>query len=360
MTPRPLAGHTLPTSDCEASAREFVRVLLARAEAFRARCEMRSIRATLADRPVAVEVPVSSREDGIDVSQAFIKVSPMDSDAPLFSLTVIDDRFGSELPIGRWPSTAHAPWGTLRPDRTAPVRVALDRHTQTVSAFDTRTGRAVVWMRRLADLPYWAAATPFRLTLSWMADTFGAEFVHGAVIGDGERAVLAVGPSGAGKSTSGLLQLAQGFQVAVDDYVVLCNGVLYPVYTRAKLHDASIPIIRDTVGPLMIVNENIGGQKRIVDLCSLNRGGVLRSMSLKAVVETRQGSSAGMALITSGRALASMAPYSISGLLGGNILSLGRMARECSGVPTMAWTVQRQPNRDAEAFSQVWERALAS
>jgi hypothetical protein len=350
----------LISSSYEQESREFVRVLLARAETFRDRGDMTQITTPLADRPLLIEAPSDARADGLDVSGAFAGF-PLESvrDAG-FHLTVIDDRYGQELPIGAWASTAHAPWGTLRPDLTAPFRIALDRHTQTVSAFDTRSGRAVVWMRNFADLPYWAAATPFRLVLSWMADTFDAEFVHGAVIGDGRTAVLAVGPSGAGKSTSGLLQIARGFEVPADDYVILRDGMLFPVYTRAKLHDSSLPVVRDLLGPISIVNEGALGQKRIIDLATLNRNAGSGPMALRAVVQTRQGTQARGATISKGRALASLAPYSISGLLGGNILSLARMARECAATCALSWTVQRDPEKDAEAFADVWEQAHAS
>lgn len=361
MTSLPLAGRTLPiSSGIESESREFVRVLMARAETFRAKCEMEHVTTSLADRTLIIEVPSGPRVDNIDVTHAFVRSAPESLGDSAFHLTVIDDRFNDELPIGGWPSTAHAPWGTLRPESTAPYRIALDRHTQSVSAFDTRSGRAVVWMRSFDDFPYWAAATPFRLVLSWMADTFDAEFVHGAVIGDGHTAVLAVGPSGAGKSTSSLLQIAEGFHVPADDYVVLRGGMLFPIYTRAKLHDSSLPVVQDRIGPVSVVNADVPGQKRIIDLTSLNREVGLGPVTLSAVVRTHQGSRAEMESIGRGQALAALAPYSISGLLGGNILSLARLARECASVPALSWTIQRDVARDAHTFTEVWEQAHAS
>lgn len=333
---------------------------MARAEAFQTQCEMTHVTTMLADRPLVIELPREPRADGIDVSGGFVHRTPVNLNESAFQLTVIDDRFNQELPIGQWPSTAHAPWGTLRPESTAPFRIALDRHTQTVSAFDTRSGRAVVWMRSFDGLPYWAAATPFRLVLSWMADTFDAEFVHGAVISKGRTAVLAVGPSGAGKSTSSLLQIAEGFHVPADDYVVLRDGMLFPIYTRAKLHDSSLPVVRDRLGPVSVVNAEVPGQKRIIDLTELNREVNVGPFSLSAVVKTHQGSQAAVGQIAKGRGLASLAPYSISGLLGGNILSLARLARECEGAKALSWTIERNASRDAKTFAQVWEQAHAS
>jgi hypothetical protein len=344
----------------ETESRDFVRVLMARAEAFQTKCEMTHVTTMLADRSLIIEFPCEPRADGIDVSGAFVHGAAVNLNESAFHLTVIDDRFNQELPIGQWPSTAHAPWGTLRPELSAPFRIALDRHTQTVSAFDTRSGRAVVWTRSFDGLPYWAAATPFRLVFSWMADTFDAEFVHGAVISNGRTAVLAVGPSGAGKSTSSLLQIAEGFHVPADDYVVLRDGVLFPIYTRAKLHDSSLPVVRDRLGSVSVVNPDAPGQKRIINLTELNRGVNVGPVSLSAVVQTLQGSRARVERIGKGRALASLAPYSISGLLGGNILSLARLARECEGARALSWTIERNASRDADAFANVWEMAHAS
>lgn len=363
MTPLHWDGPTLPTPSRHSHAyREFARLLFARAEAFYARQSSRTVLVPLADRSLSMHLPADERGDGIDPAKAFLDRTsvPEAGDIAQFSLSVIDDRFGMELPQGAWPSTAHSPWGTIRSDESAPYRIAIDRHTQTVSAFHTGTGRAVIWMRDYSALPYWAAATPFRLVLSWMCDTFGAEFVHGAAVGDGRTAVLAVGPSGAGKTTSALLLIPHGFRVSADDYLILHDNVLHPVYRRAKMHDSSLALIRQLVQPVEPLNPTAPGQKRIVDLETLQDSSGLSPMTLKAIIRPVQADDAGAVPSSGGRLLAALAPYSISGLLGGNVLSLGRLAQACSRVAAFEWNVERVPRRDASTFQRIWESVHAS
>lgn len=363
MTPLRWDGLTLPTPSRHSHAyREFARLLFARAEAFYARQPSRTVLVPLADRSLALHLPENERGDGIDPAKAFVGLTSMPHAGSItqFSLSIIDDRFDMELPQGAWPSAAHAPWGAIRADETAPYRIAIDRHTQTVSAFHTGSGRAVIWMREYAALPYWAAATPFRLVLSWMCDTFGAEFVHGAAVGDGMSAVLAVGPSGAGKTTSTLLLIPYGFRVSADDYLILHDNVLHPVYRRAKMHDSSLALIRQLVHPVEPLNPTEPGQKRIVDLENLQDSSGLRPMTLKAIIRPVHAHDAGAVPTSGGRLLAALAPYSISGLLGGNVLSLGRLAQACSRVAAFQWNVERVPGRDASVFQRVWESVHAS
>ena len=305
---------------------------------------------------VDVSVPSGGPQPALDVLEGLVRANDRADDDALgrtvYRLTLMDDRLGPRLPVGSWPSDYHFPLGIVRADKSLPYRVAIDRHTSTVSVFDPGTRRLAVWIRDFGALPYWAAATPFRLQLSWIADAFDAEFVHAAAIERNGRALLLTGPSGSGKSTMSLLAAQSGDALIGDDFVLCCGAQVSAVYTRAKMHDRGL---RAPGGAgLAVVNAQAPAEKRIIDVersaaVATAAGGMVVGIALPVI--------AGMSAhqrIPSGRALRMMAPASVSGLLGGTEQSLPRLRSLVSSVPCYRWALSGDFDADVAELDRLW------
>jgi hypothetical protein len=148
----------------------------------------------------------------------------------------------------RLPSTDWArPWtetGRVVPaELTYPLRVFLDRQVGIAYAFDPRSRRAAVWIRRERELDLRSFITPFRVLLSWMADTFDAEVVHAsAAVVDG-RGLLLSGASGSGKSTLAIGLGLAGHAMISDDCVLVHDSTAHAVFARAKLDEAAVRLV---------------------------------------------------------------------------------------------------------------------
>jgi hypothetical protein len=277
-------------------------------------------------------------------------------DAPSrFRLTIVDDRAGDLLPDPGLPPESHYPLGVVAPELADPFRVAFDEHTRTISVFDASSGRCATWIRSFEALPYWAAATPFRLQLSWMADTFEGEFVHGAAVVRDGRAVMLGGPSGSGKSSMSLLAARRGDALVSDDFLLYAAGHVHSVYTRAKLHRDGL----ESFGPggvsvLPVIDD---GEKRIIDLNSSPQLAVASSGPLAALVLPTVGAPGEpgvLSAMSAGRALLVLAPPSLSGLLGGVPSSLPRLRALVQSVPSYRWVLSGDRDHDLERLEAVW------
>ncbi len=333
----------------------FAEEFLARAESFADTTAMHRSRVRLGRESVDLSVPAGPAPRP-DVLQAFW---PSDADASRFSLTIVDDRAGDLLPEPGLPPEAHHPLGVVAPELSSPFRVAFDEHTRTISVFDPATGRCATWIRSFQALPYWAAATPFRLQLSWMADTFDGEFVHGAAIVRGGRAVMLGGPSGSGKSSMSLLAAAAGDALVSDDFLLYEDGHVHAVYTRAKLHLEGVEAFgADRLAVLPIVDH---GEKRIIDLGDSRSTQMALSAPLVALVLPTvggTGSTGSLSPMPAGRALLVLAPPSLSGLLGGLPSSLSRLRSLARSVPCYQWILSGDRSRDLARLETVWTEVL--
>jgi hypothetical protein len=103
------------------------------------------------------------------------------------------------------------------------------------------TRRAVYWVPRAENLPYWEMAAPFRTVFHWWSSSFDGQLTHAAVVGKSGRGVLLVGRGGSGKSTTALLSVEAGLDYIGDDYVLLTGDpepAAHSLYSSAKMHTA--------------------------------------------------------------------------------------------------------------------------
>lgn len=155
--------------------------------------------------------------------------------------------------------------------------ILFDANHRLFVMYHRQTRRAVYWIPRAEDLPYWETAGPFRNIIHWWAGSFGGQLTHAAAVGQGGRGALLVGKSGSGKSTTALLSVEAGLEYVGDDYVLLTGGddpTAHSVYSTAKMHTAflqqAVPHWRERVaaeiGPdakaLFYLHETCPGQIR--------------------------------------------------------------------------------------------------
>lgn len=281
----------------------------------------------MGSKVVRITIPKEIDNYGIDILSGLIKTEK--SSFPEYELVLMQGRFEGFSPDLSIFKVEDMPLGQVRTELTYPTRIAFDFHTNTIVIYDPSTANCVIWLENPEIYPYWAKGTPFRLGLSWIADSFDAEFLHGALIAhEGEGFVL-TGRSGAGKSTTAFAAESAGFSLLSDDYFLYEGNRMFPVYTRAKLHDSSIALLGKDFGKANL-NPNVEGQKRIIDLNTnalkkFKSGVKVNHFAIPFFDETP-----GYQRTSTGMILRHLAPYSLCGILGGTQRSLLRIKRAIS------------------------------
>lgn len=300
---------------------------------------------------VRIQVPTSDRDMPIQVAEAFIRPAagrPVEAD---FCITVIDDSGDTPRRSTDFGTDWHFPLGLLDSYITGDSRVAVDRHTQTVSVYSPSTRQSVVWTKDFSTLPYWSAATPLRLQLSWIADSLHSEFLHASAVKVSDGAVVFAGPSGAGKSTVALLLAQQGYPLIADDFVVATPEGVQGIYKRVKVHDSHLDL---TMGAgSRILNPDSQGEKRIVELDSALISGIT---PITSIVVPEIGTNCVVEPLDPGEALSIIAPPSLSGLLGGNPSSLQRIARLVAESPCYRLTLDSSIFTHPRALNHIIEQ----
>lgn len=282
---------------------------------------------------------ISKQQDGteiIDPIKGLISSQNLFAD---YSIVFMDGKGTGFFPDLSGFERHDSPLGQVRSHFTAPFRVALDVHTDTTQIHDPRSGVVVIWCPDIERYPYWAAATPFRLAFSWLADTFDSEMLHGAAIARDNVCLVLAGKSGAGKSTFAFLSTLIGFQIISDDYFLFEEGKIFPVYTRGKLHDASLRLLSGN--RLNVVNPKAANQKRIIDLDKSVISNFSLGMQPSGYLVPQRESGSSLEPTTSGEVFRNLAPYSASGLLGGVERSFLRTKRAIGEVPSFRISLKR-------------------
>jgi energy-coupling factor transporter ATP-binding protein EcfA2 len=297
---------------------------------------------------VLVRIPATNPNFADAFSRSFF-AEPWSGSSPVdFTVTVFDDAFGDRSTSMSFDADGHFPLGVIADTRTRPFRVAIDRHTQTVSAYSPEERECVVWIRNFDALPYWSAATPLRLQLSWIADTLGLEFLHSAAVQVDGKAILFAGPSGSGKSTLALSLAGLGFPLISDDFLLSSGKAVQAVYRRLKVHEWSAE--RVLPEGWRVINEDEPGQKRIVEPA---RDLLREEVSIGAVVVPHVGRKTKVTRIEPCEAVSAIAPASLSGLLGGNVQSLERIGKLVDDFPRYRLEVSPNLVQNPEALRAV-------
>ena len=123
------------------------------------------------------------------------------------------------------------------------IKTAFHYHDFSVNVFDHNRRTGIYWVQDGKRLPYWVLSSPLRTLFHWWMERHGAQLVHAAAVGVGERALLLVGKGGLGKSSTALACLEAGLEFMGDDYVIVRNGptpAVYSLYATAKINREDI------------------------------------------------------------------------------------------------------------------------
>ncbi len=331
--------------------RRFVSTLLQDAHRYVASHDMALSHAEVGSSLVRVQVPARDSESLIPVSDAFTLPLVTDGKGAEFCISLFDDAGSERRRSTDFGVDWHLPLGLLDPDVSGDFRVAIDRHTQMVSVFSPSSRQCLVWSRDFSALPYWSAATPFRLQLSWIADVLNYEFLHASAVTVAGGAVVFAGPSGAGKSTLALLLARSGCPLIADDFLIASPDSVQGIYRRVKVHDARLS---RTLGTgWRILNAGVPGQKRIVEL---DKDVVPGFTPIRAIVVPRVGNRLAVEPLDPGETLSAIAPPSLSGLLGGNPASLNRIADLVNHFPCYQLTHDARIFEDSDELQRIIER----
>lgn len=304
-----------------------------------------STRFRFGDSTISVTAPVVTSLAQIPLIDAFLPMPPgVRGD---YAITVVDDAHAGPPPAFAWPPTWNLPFGAVQTEYTTPCRFALDIHSGSFSAFDPSAREAVVWFPDAEHIPYWAAATPFRLQLSWIADTFDGEMIHAAGVKIDDRVALIVGSSGAGKSSLALAATRRGHVLMGDDFLLLRGTQVSTVYRRTKIHDATVDLLGGDVADIgTMANATSVGEKRIIDTHLAHLSSAPEDVA--AVFVPRIGDEAGLEPISAAEAARRTFGPSMQGLLGGSPMSLRRIVRLMQAVPAFDITVGPDPDLNVQ------------
>jgi hypothetical protein len=184
---------------------------------------------------------------------------PSAARARQLTLSVVESNHIPQLPPLDWARAWIAGDHQIPEDITFPYRIMFDRQVGVVYALDIEAEHGVIWIRRPSEVDMRSFITPFRIMLSWLAGLFGGEVIHGSAAVVGGAGILLSGPSGSGKSTTAIALALGGHVMVSDDCVLVHQGHVYAVYSRAKVDRLrGLPGVTDKVRIQRLVGTAIG------------------------------------------------------------------------------------------------------
>lgn len=307
------------------SAGYFVEDALATKELYLANTNLSHFNVDLLDTGVKVLSPADLPETDL-LSRAFLQSESAAETS--WSLVVVDCSVGFGPPERRWDRKFNQPTGQLRIAQDS-IRIAIDPIVRVIWVMDRPSRSVLAFVPSLRELPRWWFATPLRLGLSWIADTAGYEFVHGAAIGKSGTGLVLAGPSGVGKSTLSLKFSLAGWDFLADDFFLVDGLMAASVYRRVKLNTDSLSELG--FEPLAEFAELSGSPKSVIDVTTLDRVVTVPRLAIRGVAMPSVSKFSGIQAVTQSKAFMELAPATLAGLQGGSSQSFTRLARIIQG-----------------------------
>lgn len=206
------------------------------------------------------------------------------------------------------PFTSPPPWNLPHTDQRHLERLHLspdgmvsafyDHDRQFWMMLDKVSRRALLWIAKADDMPFWEGAAPFKQILQWWLTDTHMTMLHGGVVTNSHSGLLLAGPGGSGKSTTVAACLQAGLGVCGDDLIVTerrdGNWTAHAVYDSVKLApNQSIP------APPVLHSApwSSCGEKRLVRYSDAAPERFIRSTSLNALLHCVVAGSAASKLV---------------------------------------------------------------
>ena len=260
------------------------------------------------------------------------------SDSPDFRIALLRRSDPHTLPSLEWAR----PWidkHQILPEQISyPYRIMIDRPQGLIQVFDTVNNVGAIYIRHEEELDSRSFITPFRLMWSWLANQFDGEIVHAASVLIQDKGILLSGGSGSGKSTFAVHAASHGEMLIADDCTLVHNSLLYPVFRRSKVSQATLQLIGSTElieSSTAVTGLNGNGQsvKSIIDL-SRSPLSVTAGVNLDAVLFPRVSPSLGSFQLTARQAYERLTSDSLREIHGGGTRNRLRLARIARSVPS--------------------------
>lgn len=121
--------------------------------------------------------------------------------------------------------------------------LTLNQDYQTACLIEPTKRRGIVWFADVSTIPEWVVYNQIRGALHWVSCKGGFGLFHAAALQLGPVGCLITGKSGSGKSTITAAAIANGFQSAGDDFVLIETDptpLVHAIFDTIKLGDKAL------------------------------------------------------------------------------------------------------------------------
>ena len=229
--------------------------------------------------------------------------------------------------------------------------------------FDSATGRGLVLVRTVADLPPWTEGAPFSLLFHLACAWRGWRLLHAGTLGLDGRGMLLAGPGGAGKSATTLAGLQAGLKTVGDDYVVLQPDpapTAWPLYRVVKQSPAGLARLPAPLDSLAGRETNWHGKVEF-DPEAIFPGSLARSLELGAIVLPKVTDAAitKIAPVSPTRAFSALAGSMFPQLPGGRLAGFSVLTRLTRSLPAFEARLSPDAAEVGQALLQFMTRGPA-
>jgi hypothetical protein len=337
----------------------FADAVAARYASVLTRTETRSEAYRIGAIPFRLVAPAEPGKDWI--GRALMPAEENSSDeAGRYAIRIWDGTSPDMSPPARpWGPMAHEPLGLIEGFCDQTVRCAFDIHTSSLIVHHGGRNAGYIWYPDLDELPAWAQASPFRIALSWLANSHGMQIVHAAAVALDGRAALIAGAGGSGKSTTALACALSGMSYLGDDYCLVepTSRRVHMLYKSAKLLRRSVEMLPG-VEPWLVNADRIGQEKGVMFLDS-SQLPILPSAEIAAILLPRVTGSAKTEVRrgASRDALHAILPSTVGGLMGGTANTPSLLMKLAGSAPVYHLELGTEIGAVVDAVASVLERS---
>lgn len=254
------------------------------------------------------------------IFKAFLK---SDFIEPHYTIHIWNSSFPSVLPNTTWARVYIEQNKVIPFQLTQPYRIFLDDAQGMIYVYNEETKIGAIWLRNQQSLDLRSFITPFRLMISWIAQSFNGEVVHASAVTRDNNAFILSGKAGSGKSSMALNLTLKGFSILSDDAVIISNGNVYAIYNHAKTSKYNKYI--KTEGMVTFELPGIVDSKTIIDLESSFSKNFSQSARLAKIIYPIIAEMSCFQKISSQTSLKLLATNSLREIFGGDLGNLKRL-----------------------------------